>query len=76
MQDDTLLVHTAREPERHYGIVNPSVYHASTLLYPILEAFSRRADSAEKKGFRVKAPVTRRPPHRSVREQFAHTVPR
>jgi len=27
-------------------------------------------------GFRVKAPVTRRPPHRSVREAFPHTVPR
>ena len=27
-------------------------------------------------GFRVKAPVPRRPPHRSVREDFPHTVPR
>ncbi len=26
--------------------------------------------------FRVKAPLTRRPPHRSVREDFPHTVPR
>jgi len=26
--------------------------------------------------FRVKAPVTRRPPHRPVREVFPHTVPR
>ena len=26
-------------------------------------------------GFRVKAPVTRRPPHRPVREDFPHTVP-
>ena len=26
--------------------------------------------------FRVKAPLTRRPPHRSVREAFPHTVPR
>ena len=49
MQDETLLVHAAREPERHYGIVNPPVYHASTILYPTLEAFSQRADSAEKK---------------------------
>jgi cystathionine beta-lyase len=50
MQDDTLLVHTAREPERHYEIVNPPVCHASTILYPTLEACSQRADSAEKKG--------------------------
>jgi cystathionine beta-lyase len=44
MKDDTLMVHTAREPERHYGIVNPPVYHASTILYPTLAAYSQRAD--------------------------------
>ena len=44
MKDDTLLVHTGREPERHGGIVNPPVYHASTVLYPTMEAFSRRAE--------------------------------
>ncbi|MGQ4809590.1 Cystathionine beta-lyase MetC [Candidatus Entotheonellaceae bacterium PAL068K] len=44
MKDDTLLVHTGREPERHGGIVNPPVYHASTILYPTMEAFSRRAE--------------------------------
>jgi cystathionine beta-lyase len=43
MKDDTLMVHAGREPERHYGIVNPPVYHASTILYPTLDAFQRRA---------------------------------
>jgi cysteine-S-conjugate beta-lyase len=43
MKDDTLMVHAAREPERHSGIVNPPVYHASTILYPTLEAYSQRA---------------------------------
>jgi hypothetical protein len=33
-------------------------------------------ESQRMQGFRVKAPVTRRPPHRSVREDFPHTVPR
>ena len=31
---------------------------------------------AARRGFRVKAPVTRRPPHRSGREGFPHPVPR
>jgi cysteine-S-conjugate beta-lyase len=43
MKDDTLIVHTAREPERHYGVVNPPVYHASTILYPTLEAYRQRS---------------------------------
>jgi cystathionine beta-lyase len=48
MQDDTLIVHTAREPEQHSGVVNPPVYHASTILYPTLESYSRRADGEAK----------------------------
>lgn len=44
MKDDTLIVHTGREPERHGGIVNPPVYHASTVLYPTIDAFRRRSE--------------------------------
>ncbi len=44
VHDETLLVHAGREPERHHGIVNPPVYHASTILYPSLEAFERRME--------------------------------
>src|SRR5271168_4892825 len=29
---DTLLTHTGRNPEANFGIVNPPVYHASTIL--------------------------------------------
>jgi cysteine-S-conjugate beta-lyase len=29
---DTLLTHTGRDPEANFGIVNPPVYHASTIL--------------------------------------------
>ena len=42
MKDDTLMVHSSRDPQKHYGIVNLPVYHASTILYPTLEAFKDR----------------------------------
>jgi len=42
------------------------------LLFPII--FLNAPASGVR--FRVKAPVTRRPPHRPVREDFPHTVPR
>ena len=53
MHDDTWLVHAARahattEPQRPYGVVNPPVYHASTVLYPTLDAFRRRAEGPAK----------------------------
>jgi cysteine-S-conjugate beta-lyase len=34
---DTKLVHAGRDPQAHYGFVNPPVYHASTVLYPTAE---------------------------------------
>jgi cysteine-S-conjugate beta-lyase len=42
MKDETLLVHTARDPFHHSGAVNLPVYRASTILYPTLEAYRRR----------------------------------
>jgi cystathionine beta-lyase len=36
---DTLLVTTGRKPEENFGIVNPPVYHASTILFPSVAAF-------------------------------------
>ena len=35
--DDTRLVHLGRHPERHQGVVNTPVYHASTILFPTVE---------------------------------------
>jgi len=35
---DTLLAHAGRSPEQNFGIVNPPVYHASTVLYPTVAA--------------------------------------
>lgn len=30
---DTLLAHAGRDPEKNFGVVNPPVYHASTILH-------------------------------------------
>src|SRR5215468_8226075 len=38
---DTLLTHAGNHPETNYGIVNPPVYHASTILYPTVEQMER-----------------------------------
>ncbi|MDH3689039.1 MAG: cystathionine beta-lyase [Gammaproteobacteria bacterium] len=37
-RDVTDTIHLGREPDRHSGLVNPPVYHASTVLFPNLEA--------------------------------------
>jgi len=36
MKDDTRIVTAGRDPESNHGIVNPPVYHASTVLHPTL----------------------------------------
>jgi cystathionine beta-lyase len=44
MKVDTRLVHAGRDPDRNFGIVNPPVYRASTVLYRTLEEFDRRGE--------------------------------
>jgi cysteine-S-conjugate beta-lyase len=39
LRDETLIVTAGREPEENFGVVNPPVYRASTILYPSVEAF-------------------------------------
>ena len=39
MKDDTIIVGAGRHPEDNYGIVNPPVYHASTILFPTMQAY-------------------------------------
>src|SRR4051794_6450207 len=34
---DTVLVHSGRHPEANHGIVNPPVYHCSTVLFPTVQ---------------------------------------
>lgn len=36
---DTLLTHTGRAPEKNHGVVNPPVYHASTIIHENVAAF-------------------------------------
>ena len=38
---ETLLTHAGNHPEANHGIVNPPVYHASTVLYPTIEGMER-----------------------------------
>ncbi|MDP6352806.1 MAG: cystathionine beta-lyase [Alphaproteobacteria bacterium] len=38
MKQDTVLVTAGRAPEANHGVVNPPVYHASTILFPTVAA--------------------------------------
>ncbi len=38
MAKDTSIVHSASAPEDNHGLLNPPVYHASTVIYPTMEA--------------------------------------
>ena len=44
MKRETRLIHAGRDPEKHFGIVNPPVYRASTVLFPTMEEFERRGE--------------------------------
>jgi cysteine-S-conjugate beta-lyase len=37
-KDETLLTHAGNKPRANFGIINPPVYHASTILYPTVAA--------------------------------------
>jgi cystathionine beta-lyase len=38
MRDETKIVVAGRDPEKQHGVVNPPVYHASTVIHPTLDA--------------------------------------
>ena len=40
-KDETMLGHAGKNPRENFGIVNPPVYHASTILYPSVAAMER-----------------------------------
>lgn len=42
LHDDTLTVHAGRDPHANFGIVNPPVYHASTILHRTVESWESR----------------------------------
>ena len=39
---DTILAVAGRDPDNNFGIVNPPVYHASTILSPTMAKFENR----------------------------------
>ena len=44
MKDRTRAVHAGRRPHENHGVVNPPVYHASTILAPTLAALHARRE--------------------------------
>jgi cystathionine beta-lyase len=42
MNPETRLVQAGRDPDRHFGVVNPPLYRASTIVYPSVADFDRR----------------------------------
>lgn len=40
LKDSTIIAHSGRHPEAHFGAVNPPVYHASTITFPSIAAMS------------------------------------
>lgn len=43
MDKPTRLVHGGREPRRQHGMVNPPVYHASTVIFPTVDVLESAA---------------------------------
>ena len=43
MKKDTLLVHSGRCPSKNFGIVNPPVYHASTITFPTMHKYLEKS---------------------------------
>jgi len=50
MKDDTLLTHAGLDPHANHGIVNPPVYHASTVLSKTLGDFMARGSAKVRYG--------------------------
>jgi cystathionine beta-lyase len=50
MKDDTTIVHAGRHPYQNHGIVNPPVYHASTVLFRTLDEWEAARDARETPG--------------------------
>ena len=50
MKQDTLITTAGRHPDKNHGIVNPPVYHASTIVAPTLADFNERRKHRWEKG--------------------------
>ena len=49
-KEDTVIAHAGSHPRDNHGIVNPPVYHASTILSPTLEDYRTRGRRRFEKG--------------------------
>ena len=58
MKDETKHITVGRDPENHFGAVNMPVYHASTIIYPNLDALRGRTPVPYSYGRRA-TPTTR-----------------
>ena len=58
MKDDTKITHSGRKPFENHGVVNPPVYHASTILFPTMEEYVDRGSSARIRYGRRGTPTT------------------
>ena len=50
MKEDTLIVTAGRNPEANHGVVNPPVYHASTIIHPTVKALEEARARRWEKG--------------------------
>ena len=50
MKDDTTIVHAGRKPFDNHGIVNPPVYHASTVLFPTVDSWEQARENRDDPG--------------------------
>ncbi|MEC7303405.1 MAG: cystathionine beta-lyase, partial [Pseudomonadota bacterium] len=58
MKDDTIITHSGRHPFENHGVVNPPVYHASTILFPTMDEYANRGDTARVRYGRRGTPTT------------------
>ena len=49
-KEDTVIVHTGSDPRANHGIVNPPVYHASTIVSPTVESYHEKGKRRFQKG--------------------------
>jgi cysteine-S-conjugate beta-lyase len=52
MKDNTIVTHAGNRPFENQGIINPPVYHASTVLSPTMDALLNKADAKVRYGRR------------------------
>ena len=45
MKEDTKIVHKGRDPDSNFGIINPPVYHASTIAWGSVAEMKRRREN-------------------------------